>query len=162
MPMSSWHINVTYGVTAKKNKKKYFKIEDKPLMLFVTLRMKIHFFFYLYVKVFFKKISMSQHRTQSNFICQLPYIYIYIYIYITFCDSCIWVPSSSSVWKDGPQNHTIIVGKGSNTHKCWKTKEFVGAEGFLWRIADSLSVQDNQGTHEQLALNKKNSCGSFR
>ncbi len=33
--------------------------------------------------------------------------------------------------KDGSQNHTVIVGKSSNTHKCWKTKEFVGAEGFF-------------------------------
>ncbi len=24
------------------------------------------------------------------------------------------------------QKHTVIVGKGSNTQKCWKTKEFVG------------------------------------
>ncbi len=31
--MSSWHINVTYGVTANKKKKNYSKIEDKPLML---------------------------------------------------------------------------------------------------------------------------------
>ncbi len=34
----------------------------------------------------------------------------------------------SSVWKDV---HTDIVGKGSNTQKCKKTKEFVGAEGFF-------------------------------
>ncbi len=47
-----------------------------------------------------------------------------------FCNSCIWVPQLSSVWKDGSQNHTVIVGKGSNTQKCCKTKEFVGAEGF--------------------------------
>ncbi len=32
--------------------------------------------------------------------------------------------------------------------------EFVGAEGFFWRTADSLTVQDKQGTHEQ--LNSKN------
>ncbi len=25
----------------------------------------------------------------------------------------------------------LIVGKGSNTQKCWKTKEFVGAGGFF-------------------------------
>ncbi len=25
----------------------------------------------------------------------------------------------------------VIVGTGSNTQKCWKTKEFVGAEGFF-------------------------------
>ena len=39
--------------------------------------------------------------------------------------------------------------------KCWKTKEFVGPEGFFWRTAGSLTVQDKQGTHEQLSVNKK-------
>ncbi len=39
-----------------------------------------------------------------------------------FCNSCKWVPQLSSVWKDGSQNHTVIVGKGSNTQKYWKTK----------------------------------------
>ncbi len=39
-------------------------------------------------------------------------------------------------------------------HKqCWKTKSFVGAEGFFLRTADSLTVQDKQGTHDQLSLN---------
>ncbi len=50
---------------------------------------------------------------------------------------------------------TVIVGKGSNTQKGWKTKEFVGPEGFFWRTAASLTVQDKQGTREQLSLNKK-------
>ncbi len=27
--------------------------------------------------------------------------------------------------------YTVIVGKGSNTQKWWKTKEFVGPEGFF-------------------------------
>ncbi len=49
----------------------------------------------------------------------------------------------------------VIARKGSNTQQSWKTKEFVGAEGFFWRTADSLTVQDKQGTHEQLSLNKK-------
>ncbi len=49
-----------------------------------------------------------------------------------------------------------------NTQKCWKTKELVGPEGFFWRTAGSLTVQDKQETHEQLSLNKKHSCGSFR
>ncbi len=31
-----------------------------------------------------------------------------------------------------------------------KTKEFVGPEGFFWRTAGSLTIQDKQGTHEQL------------
>jgi len=35
-----------------------------------------------------------------------------------FCNSCKWVPQLSSVWKDGSQNNTVIVGKGSNTQKC--------------------------------------------
>ncbi len=62
------------------------------------------------------------------------------------CNSCIWVPQLSSVWKDGSQNHTVFIGKGSNTQKCWKTKEFVGTEEFssfifvvIWRTADSLT-----------------------
>ncbi len=59
-----------------------------------------------------------------------------------------------NLWKDESQNHTVIIGKGSNTQKCWKTKEFVGAEGFFWRTADSLTVQHKQETHEQLSLNK--------
>ncbi len=46
-------------------------------------------------------------------------------------------------------------GKGSNTQKCWKTKAFVGAEGFFRRTAGSLTVQDKQGTHEQPSLNKQ-------
>ncbi len=57
--------------------------------------------------------------------------------------------------------HTVIVEKVSNPQKCWKTKEFVGPEGFFWRTAGSLTVQEKQGTHEQLSLNKKHSCGSF-
>ncbi len=73
----------------------------------------------------------------------------------TFCNSCIWVPPLSSVWKDGSQNHTVIVGKGSNAQKCWKTKDFLGPERFFWRTAGSLTVQDKQGTHEQLLLNKQ-------
>ncbi len=57
----------------------------------------------------------------------------------------------------------VIVGKGSNTQKCCKTKEFVGPEGFYWRTAGSLTVQDKQGTHEQLNKQKKKTqCGSFR
>ncbi len=36
-----------------------------------------------------------------------------------------------------------------------KPKDFVGPEGFFWRTADSLSVQDKQGTHEKLSLNKQ-------
>ncbi len=30
----------------------------------------------------------------------------------------------------------------------------MGPEGFFWRTTDSLTVQDKQGTHEQLSLNK--------
>ncbi len=41
---------------------------------------------------------------------------------LIFCNSCKWVPQLSSVWKDGSQNHTVIVGKGSNTQKCWQGK----------------------------------------
>ncbi len=39
----------------------------------------------------------------------------------------------------------------------------MGPEWFFWRTADSLTVQDKQGTHEQLPQKKKkeNSCGSF-
>ncbi len=81
----------------------------------------------------------------------------------TFCNSYIWVPQLSSVWKDGSHNHTVIVGKGSNN--AGKPKN-LGAEGFFWRTADSLTVQDKQGTHEQLSQNKttkiKPRCGSFR
>ncbi len=47
-----------------------------------------------------------------------------------------WVPQLSSVWKDGSQNHRVIVGKGLNTQTCWKTKDFVGPEGFFWKTAD--------------------------
>ncbi len=33
--------------------------------------------------------------------------------------------------KDASQHHTVIVGKSSNTQECWKTKGFVGTEGFF-------------------------------
>ncbi len=46
-----------------------------------------------------------------------------------FCNSCKRVPQLSSVWKDGSQNHTVIVGKGSNTQKRCKTKN-------LWDLKD--------------------------
>ncbi len=72
-----------------------------------------------------------------------------------FCNICKWVHRLSSVWKVWSQNHTVNVGKGSNTQKCWKTKSFVGPEGFFWRPAGSSTVQDKQGTHEQLSLNKQ-------
>ncbi len=74
---------------------------------------------------------------------------------LIFCKSCIWVSRLSSVWIYGSQNLTVIVGKGSNTQTCWKSKEFVGPEGFFWRTAGSLTVQDKQETHEQPSLNKK-------
>ncbi len=55
----------------------------------------------------------------------------------TFCKSYAWVPQLSSVLKDGFQNHTVNVGKGSNMQKnCW-------------------TAQDKQGTHEQLSQNIK-------
>ncbi len=50
-----------------------------------------------------------------------------------FCNSCIRVPQLSSCEKMDLKI-IVIVGKGSNTQKCWKTKIFVGAEGF-WRGA---------------------------
>ncbi len=71
---------------------------------------------------------------------------------LIFCNSCIWVPQFSSVWKDWSQNHTVIVGKGSNTQTYWKTK-FVGAEEFFW-TAGNVSVQDKQETYEQLSHKK--------
>ncbi len=40
-------------------------------------------------------------------------------------------------------------------HKNAEKKEFVGAEGFFRRTAGRLTVQDKQGTHEQLSLNKE-------
>ncbi len=36
--------------------------------------------------------------------------------------------------------------------------KFVVAEGFFRRTTGSLTVQDKQGTHEQLSLNKKNTA----
>ncbi len=48
-----------------------------------------------------------------------------------------------------------LLERVQNPQKCWKTKEFVGAEGFFRRTTDSLTVQDKQGTREQLSLNKK-------
>ncbi len=40
-------------------------------------------------------------------------------------------------------------------HKNAETKEFVGPEGFFWRTAGRLTIQDKQGTHLQLSLKKK-------
>ncbi len=45
--------------------------------------------------------------------------------------------------------------KGFKYTKMLKKKEFVGAEGFFRRTAGRLTVQDKQGTHEQLSLNKE-------
>ncbi len=45
MCVGNWLINVSYGVTKKR---KNWNIEDKPLMLFVTVRMKILIFFYIF------------------------------------------------------------------------------------------------------------------
>ncbi len=39
----------------------------------------------------------------------------------------------------GSQNHTVIVGKGSNRQKYWKTKEFVGPEGFFMKNSRQLN-----------------------
>ncbi len=41
-------------------------------------------------------------------------------------------------------------------HKNAETKEFVGPEGFFWRTAGSLTIQNKQGTHLQLSLKKTN------
>ncbi len=74
-----------------------------------------------------------------------------------WCNNCIWVYDfllGVKRWISKSYSHKVIVGKGSNTQKCWKTKGFVWAEGFFWRTADSWTVQDKQGTHEQLSLNK--------
>ncbi len=35
--------------------------------------------------------------------------------------------------------------------KCWETTDFVGPKEFFWRTEVSLTVQDKQGTHEQLS-----------
>ncbi len=59
-------------------------------MLFVTLRMKIHFSHVICMLSFgfFYIFAMSHHRTQSNFylstthICIYVYVCVYIYIYI--------------------------------------------------------------------------------
>ncbi len=72
-----------------------------------------------------------------------------------FCNSCVWVPQFSSVWNDGSQNHTVNVGKGSNTQKMLENQRMCGAGGFFWRTAGSWTAQDQQGTHEQLSQNIK-------
>ncbi len=49
---------------------------------------------------------------------------------------------------------TVIVGKGSNTQMVLENRRISGT----WRIFlknSSLTVQDKQGTHEQLSLNKQ-------
>ncbi len=69
----------------------------------------------------------------------------------TLCNSCIWVPQLSSVWKDVSQKHTVILERVQNQRICNKKPEW-----FFWRTAASLTVQDKQWTHEQLSLNEKN------
>ncbi len=68
-----------------KKKKKNSDTEDKPLMLFVTLRMKIHFSHVIcMLSVFFSTFLLCHtigHRT--IFICQLP-IYICNGIFLSF------------------------------------------------------------------------------
>ncbi len=53
-----------------------------------------------------------------------------------FCNSCKWVPQLSSVWKYGSQNHTVIVGKGSNTQNSCKLKN-------LWELKDFSEEQQD-------------------
>ncbi len=78
-----------------------------------------------------------------------------------FCDSCIWVPQLSSVWKDWSQNHTVIVGKGSKYTKMLDNLRICGTWRIFWE-QQAVNCSGQQGTHEQLSLNRKHSCGSFR
>ncbi len=42
-----------------------------------------------------------------------------------FCNSCIWVRQSSSVWKDGSLNHTVQIHKNAaKTKNLWELKDF--------------------------------------
>ncbi len=67
---------------------------------------------------------------------------VYIYIYV-----CVCVYSWS-------QKFTYTLQNLQNVD--YLTKEGPSKpEGFFWRTADSLTVQDKQGTHEQLSLNTK-------
>ncbi len=47
----------------------------------------------------------------------------------TFCNSCIWVPRLSSVWKDGSQDQTLLE-RLQICKRYWKIKLFYGT----WRV----------------------------
>ncbi len=76
----------------------------------------------------------------------------------TFCNSCAWVPQcemSLSCPRCEKTNLKIIQSllERFKYTKCWKPNNF-------WDLNDfseegSLTVQDKQGTHEQLSLNKQ-------
>ncbi len=61
-------------------------------------------------------------------------------------------------WEKMDLKIIVIVGKGSNTQKCCKTKESVGAEGFFWRTAGSLTVQDKQRDSWTTITKQKNTA----
>ncbi len=48
----------------------------------------------------------------------------------TFCNSSVYVPPLSSMWKDESQNHTVTAGKGSNMQKILKNQRMSRS----WRI----------------------------
>jgi len=48
----------------------------------------------------------------------------------TFCNSCVWVPQLSSVWKYGYQNYTATALKGSNMQKMLENQRMCRT----WRI----------------------------
>ncbi len=82
-----------------------------------------------------------------------------------FCNSCKWVPQLKR-WISKSCSHRR---KGFKYTKMLEKQRICGTwRIFFWRTAGILTVQDKQGTNEQLSLNKKNSvkkketCGSFR
>ncbi len=48
----------------------------------------------------------------------------------TFCNSSVYVPPLSSMWKDESQNHTVTVGRGSNMQKILENQRMSRS----WRI----------------------------
>ncbi len=71
-----------------------------------------------------------------------------------FCNSCMSPSVVLGVkrWISKSYSHCW---KGFKYTKMLENQIIVGAEGFFWRTADSWTVQDKQGTCEQLSLNKQ-------
>ncbi len=78
----------------------------------------------------------------------------------TLCNSCIWVPQLSSVWKDVSQKHTVILERVQNQRICGTWMIFLKNSG---QFNCSGQTMDSWTTITKWKkTTTKNSCGSIR